>query len=44
MHAFESEQMRGQYGNILLDLQATTYGTYSNIFEEGDQPMSVFIS
>ena len=44
MHAFNSELARGQYGNILLDLQGNGHGTYSNIFEESDQPMSVYLS
>ena len=44
MHAFEVEQQRTQYGNILLDLQGTTHGTYSNIFEESDQPISVYVN
>lgn len=44
MHAFEVEMARSNYGNILLDLQGTKeLITYSNIFEESDQPMSVYI-
>ena len=43
IHAFNEEMKSGQYGNLLLDLQATKFGTYSNIFAEHDTPICVYI-
>ena len=44
MHAFMCEIDRNPYGNILLDLQGSTYNSvYSNIFGETDEPMAVYV-
>jgi hypothetical protein len=43
LHAMESEMRRGEYGNLLIDLQGSSHHTFANIFAEGDLPTSVFI-
>jgi len=43
LHAMQSEMRRGEYGNVLIDLHGSSLHTFSNIFAEGSEPMSVFI-